>query len=500
MLSHSAPELLQEYRCTTVTPLRKNRFLTFLAPPDGSLRWQVFERTLLIAVVLDLALGGNGYLIKIGQFRLREILYVFCLAWAALRLTTIEPIRPDAKLLGWCGLLVAVTAFDTVLGYFGGSRVEAILAELKPLSYFPMVLFFHVAIQRRNDLTLVAALLVLCGTLLASLYLLLMAAANAGLVGYSTIFESLRVSDEFIFRHNPSDFTQPFIGFFYKGVFYVCISALFLIFDPFKMTKILAAILVIAIALTLTRGLCLAVTVCVLAGILLSRDWKRTPLFLGQCGLLLMILFFAQQAEIRLEMRAATTSGRTDGSGASAQAGPAGPGNGNPNWTASSGIAGCSRGASCDVSYSSNFKLERPGDNDRMEDIKFIANQADLSMFAIGRGLGAVIRGRERIEMTYVEVLYKQGILGLAAWFLLFLYAFQLYLAVPAETKQFGLAFFLSGLFVFVVTAGNTFLTGSIGMGAVFISMSGLLVLAREAKPMQRSDWYGEQLGRVLRV
>ena len=120
-------------------------------------------------------------------------------------------------------------------------------------------------------------------------------------------------------------------------------------------------------------------------------------------------------------------------------------------------------------------------------------------MLAVGRGMGAPIRGRDRIEMNYFEILYKQGVLGLSVWVFLLAYLFRLYRAVPAETKEFGLAFFLSGLFVFFATATNTFLTGSIGMAVVFISLASLLVLAREERrPMERSDWYGNWLGEYL--
>src|SRR3546814_3208898 len=81
-------------------------------------------------------------------------------------------------------------------------------------------------------------------------------------------------------------------------------------------------------------------------------------------------------------------------------------------------------------------------------------------MIAIGRGLGAPIGKRERIELNYLEILYKQGLPGLGLWGLLFLYGYYLYLKTPRHLKQFGLAYFLSGLFVFIVTASNTFLTG----------------------------------------
>src|SRR3546814_19985519 len=101
-------------------------------------------------------------------------------------------------------------------------------------------------------------------------------------------------------------------------------------------------------------------------------------------------------------------------------------------------------------------------------------------MIAIGRGLGAPIGKRERIELNYLEILYKQGLPGLGLWGLLFLYGYYLYLKTPRHLKQFGLAYFLSGLFVFIVTASNTFLTGSIGMAVVFIATASLSVLARQ--------------------
>ena len=40
--------------------------------------------SLLIVVVADLALGGNGYLIKIGPLRIRELLYIGCMSLTSL--------------------------------------------------------------------------------------------------------------------------------------------------------------------------------------------------------------------------------------------------------------------------------------------------------------------------------------------------------------------------------------------------------------------------------
>lgn len=55
------------------------------------------------------------------------------------------------------------------------------------------------------------------------------------------------------------------------------------------------------------------------------------------------------------------------------------------------------------------------------------------------------------------------------------------------------MTFLLSSIFVYLVTATNTFLTGSIGMAVVFISLASLLALSEEERPapMRREEWYG---------
>jgi hypothetical protein len=265
----------------------------------GLPRWQFIEKILLIAVLLDLALGGNGYLFKIFGFRLREIFFVLCLAWAILRLTVIEPVRPDRTLIWISTAFALVTAFGAAFGYVNGNRVGAIIAEIKPLAYFPMLLFFLVAIRTRADAGLVALLLAGCGALLAVLYGLTIIFVQVGLLDYLGVYELLRSSDEFIFRFTPGDSNETFVGFLYKGTVYVCVAALFLIFDPFRRTKMLAAIAVFAVGMTITRGLCFSLVVSIVLGCMVKRDWARIPLRIGMALMLLGILFAAQKVEDR---------------------------------------------------------------------------------------------------------------------------------------------------------------------------------------------------------
>ena len=425
-----------------------NRMLE-AAPFRHLLPWQLFEKGLLIAVLLDLALGGNGYLIQIGGFRLREIFYVACLAWVALRLLLIEPLRLDATIAGITFFFVAITALDAAIGYAGGSEPSAILAELKPLSYFPMLLFFAVSIRKRQDISLAACILMTCGFAVGLIYLMILLGAAAGLVDYIDVFRFLEKSDEFIFRHDPRG---PFVGFLYKGAFYTCVAAIFLLFDPFRKTKLIAVIAVIAIPMTVTRGLGGALLLSLVAGAAMNRNWRRAPLLIGYAVLLAAILFIAVRSETALLVAARDR----------------------------------------DQAIDTRPLIVRPGDAQRMGDVGFVLDHTTLSTALVGHGLGAPIGGRNRIELTYLEIFYKQGLLGLALWAFLLAYCFVLYLRVPAGTKQFGLAFLLSSLFVAAATASNTFMTGSIGMAVIFIAAASLLVLSRERPhPMLAEDWYG---------
>jgi hypothetical protein len=451
------------------------------------------EKTLLVAVLLDLALGGNGYLIHVFGLRLREIFFVLCLAWVVLRLTRVHPIRLDRNLIWLSGAFFAITVFDAVLGYYNGNRVAAIIAEIKPLSYFPMLFFFLVSIRTRRDLTLVAGVLVACGVLLALIYLLVLLLTAVGVFNRISLPWALQtMTDEFVFRR------VPFVGFLYKGCFYISIAVIFLLFDPFRWSKMLATIAVVAIAMTLTRGLALGLIASLLMGIALNHNRRRGVLLIGQCALILTVLILAEKAEIALEVPPPLPQAVS----------PAKNTSNLPTVVAVNSLdlvfptdrhpleaikLGKTELFPPDQHSQVPGTMQRLGDYQRLSDLKFVFERLDLSMILFGRGLGSPIAGRDRIESTYPEVLYKQGLPGLLVWLTIALYTFYLYRNIPSGTKQFGVPFLLSTFYVYVVTATNTFLTGSMGMAILFISLASLLVLFRERRPVSTrlEKWYG---------
>ena len=84
------------------------------------------------------------------------------------------------------------------------------------------------------------------------------------------------------------------------------------------------------------------------------------------------------------------------------------------------------------------------------------------------------------MEITYLEVFHKQGVLGLLFWLMLFAIIVQMYYrACRNGYRKIALPFFLSALFVFILTTTNPYLNNPIGMSMVLISIAVLNVLGK---------------------
>jgi len=84
------------------------------------------------------------------------------------------------------------------------------------------------------------------------------------------------------------------------------------------------------------------------------------------------------------------------------------------------------------------------------------------------------------MEVSYLEIFHKQGILGLLFWFMLFVVIVQKYLkACRNGVRNIALPFMLSSLLIFILTATNNYMNNPIGMSMLLISIAALSVLAR---------------------
>jgi len=385
--------------------------------PRGKVSLERLGRPLLVITLVEVFLGGNGYLTEVAGIRLRVLLYLVCMAWVAVRLVSDPSVRVHRAVWGLFFLFLATTSIGTLIGLLYGNSTSAIAAELKPLFYFPLILFYALAIRDMDDIALVSKLIVVCSLIQAVAFLALMLAVHTRVVPYSTVYLALRESDEFIFRHNPED--EFFLGFFYKGGFHLGVAALFLLTDPVQRNFKYAAITIAALGFTMTRSLIVALVMSLFLRLALIRR-KRMALLLGFTGSLAVLAYIA---------------------------------------------------------HTYGLLIRPESDSVRIADFKVIGQNIDLSMSIFGRGMGAPIGERERIEMTFLEVFYKQGVVGLAPWLVIVALILAAFRNIRGALRPQATVFVLAAAYVYFATLTNPFLTGSIGMSVVLLSTVALLVM-----------------------
>jgi hypothetical protein len=115
----------------------------------------------------------------------------------------------------------------------------------------------------------------------------------------------------------------------------------------------------------------------------------------------------------------------------------------------------------------------------RLFDLRVVEQSATWGSLLVGQGLGASVGERARIEVSYLEILHQQGVLGLLFWTALLALLTRDY--VRASRRGEGgtaLPFYLAALFVYIESATNPFLTNPIGMSMVLVSLTVLKLLA----------------------
>ncbi|MBS3934547.1 MAG: hypothetical protein KGZ43_00110 [Sulfuritalea sp.] len=376
-------------------------------------------RVLLIVVVLEVSLGGGGRLFDTGSGSPRMVLFGLGLAYVAAALLYREKIPREFVFLSV--LFVVLSGVSTLIPVLQGQSVVAALGDFKPLAYFLMLPFFALTIRNMDDVVLVGRLLKSSALILALLYLGVMAFWKAGGMTVMQMYEWLNPAHsaeaEFLFRGDDT--------FFFKALLYVGVGVFFLVAEKNRYWLGMASMLLLAIALTMTRGMWLAVFMVLAAwAFFYAADRLKGAALAG--GLLFVGVIGVAIINETL-----------------------------PSVTQSNAI--------------------------RWNDAKKLAEalpSAEALPLFFGGGFGTEVLGREAIEITYVNVFFKQGLVGLLFWFLPAVYlAWQLRLVRDAALRPLAMPYVMAVAFVYAVSLTNPFLTNPIGMAVVLIAMAAVRVV-----------------------
>ena len=76
------------------------------------------------------------------------------------------------------------------------------------------------------------------------------------------------------------------------------------------------------------------------------------------------------------------------------------------------------------------------------------------------------------MEISFLEIFHKQGLIGLTMWFSLFTLIFRLYLkSLKKKIQDKTNPFFVSALFTFILSFTNPFINNPLGITIVVITI-----------------------------
>ena len=128
-------------------------------------------------------------------------------------------------------------------------------------------------------------------------------------------------------------------------------------------------------------------------------------------------------------------------------------------------------------------------DNARYLQIREVVNAITPSSLIWGHGFGKGVASRPvHMEIAYLEIFHKQGLLGIAVWTFLFSNLVSLFKKARVHSTQIATAFFLSALFVFFQSLTNQYVNNPIGMGMVLIALTTLDFLTRSDNQRSATD------------
>lgn len=377
---------------------------------------KIVLKILFTLTLLELFLGGGGRIFEIGGATARIVLFFINIMVVSIVYLYGGKIPKHILFLSIYTLLILF--FYGALGWWNGAQPALIFEDIKPLSYFLSVIFFSFYINSEKRILSIISLLKKTSLLIAFLYLTIQVLFYFGKIDFLSFYDYANneiASSEFFFRGTEG-------LFFYKGFLYMVIGLIAWIHaDTSKFKTIAIFIIIVAMILSGTRGFILmfGILYALFYGVPLLLKLNFKILILAAV-LMLGSLYFFKNVEI-----------------------------GNKNLS----------------------------DSVRIEQTKQVAERIDPFSLFIGHGFGNGVPVRMvHMEIGYLEVFHKQGLVGLGLWVIFFVFLYNAYIK-KRNYLTIRKVFFLSALFVLLISLTNPFFNNPIGISLFIISLSVFLTL-----------------------
>lgn len=382
---------------------------------------QTLLKFLFVLTLIELFVGGGGRVFELGPFTLRMLLFVLNIVLVVVLYFERSKISGYVLFLVFAvtGLLIAYS----FLGWLNGAPLMLIMEDVKPLSYFLSVLFFSYYIDSESRVLLVTSWIKKTSLFMALAYLAVQLLFYLGKIDFSPFYQYVNQQispSDFIFRG-----TQGL--FFYKGFVYMVIGLIFWIHCTDAKRKIVPIVIIMtAMVLTGTRG------------------------FIIMFGLI-YALFYGIPLLLRLNVKVLILAGLL--------------------------ILGS-------LYFFGNFELgdKELSDSIRVQQLVQVAERIDPISFFIGHGFGIGVPVREvHMEIGYLEVFHKQGIVGLVLWALFFVILYNA-IVKGNSLPEIRKSYLLSALLVILLSLTNPFFNNPIGISLFVIVLVSMNTLNQQEK------------------
>lgn len=320
--------------------------------------------------------------------------------------------KTDHKLINHKILFIQVfflllITLASFIGIINSADFSLILTDIKPLLFFFLISFFYIVINDHNDLDHTISLIKKCSIFLSISYLVVIFLLSTKLIDFLS-FYYLADSGDIMFR------TPPF--FFYKGFLYLGIGVIFFFTTPGNKNKSISLFIFIVMCFTLTRGFILMTSIVLIFYIyIISRN-----ITIKVISTFIVIFLFIFLFPVLNELIG-------------------------------------------DKAESDNFRIHQI--KEVFEEITILS-----SIFGHGFGIGVPIRP-VHMEIAYLEIFHKQGIIGLLFWSVLIVDIILMYIRIKkTELKRKILPFILSCVFIYLQSITNPFLNNPIGLTIIIIT------------------------------
>jgi hypothetical protein len=391
----------------------------------GSLR-QSLGTCLMYLVVFEAAVLGSGQLLHLGPVTVKMLLFTVSVLYVLFALVCGDRIKNSTLLLVACYL--ASMAASSFIGLVHDAPLDRLGKDISPLLSFLLLPFFELTIRNEKQVTRVANCILLAAIAITSGYIYIVLSLWTGRQNYAALAEWLEPlgNGDFMF----DEATQRV---FYKGAIYLGVALLFLLFRRRRWAKIGAVLMILNLIAIGTRGFFLALFLTGLLYVLIGPMRATTKV-----ALVLPVVLAGALLLPRLFLLAGDRS---------------------------------------------------ESNRERIVTLSQALDRTSVVSTVIGKGFGFGVPERpEHMEISYFEILYKQGVIGLCWW----IGFFALLVARSRRALSYGKAelaypFFLSSVFIALESFTNPFINNPIGMTFVTVALACLNVLISTGEGESRS-------------